>query len=230
MPRLRNTFVWLIPLSLLLVVSWSWFSDGLVAQIVQSNNVESQMKQIQLFVEGFGAAAPLVYVGLVTIEVVLAPIPGLMLYAPGGIIFGPVIGGALSLLGNVLGAAIACGVTRSIGNSWLSRFFTQQQLEQVQSKIEARGAWWIFLLRLNPLTSSDIVSYAAGFTSIPIRNVVFATACGMAPLCFAQAWLADSLLTAYPQLLYPLVAVLVVYVVVVAVMLFKIISEASAKV
>lgn len=229
MSRFHNSIVWLISLSLLLAVSWSWYSDGVVAQIVGSHDVTSQMEQIQLFVEGFGMAAPVVYVVLVTIEVVLAPIPGLMLYAPGGIIFGPVAGGALSLLGNVLGATIACSLTRSIGSNWLTRFFTPEQLDRMQSKIEARGAWWIFLLRLNPLTSSDIVSYAAGFTVIPIRKVVFATACGMAPLCFVQAWLADSLLTTYPQLLYPLVAVMVVYLLVVIVALFRMLSGSSTE-
>lgn len=227
MSDVRKRILWLIFLLLLAAAAWSWFSDGVVRKIIGSEDTTVRFDQIKQYILSFGAAAPLVYVLLVIAEVVIAPIPGLMLYAPGGILFGPVAGGALSLLGNVAGAAIACGLTRSIGNSWLSRFFEPQQLEQLQTKLEARGAWLIFLLRLNPLTSSDIVSYAAGFTRIPLRSVVFATGCGLAPLCFAQAWLAESLLTSYPALLYPLVVLMAAYVIVVVVVLYRIVVKSG---
>ena len=226
MSEVRKRILWLIFLLLLATVAWSWFSDGVVRQIADSQDSAGRVDQIKRYITSFGAAAPLVYVLLVIVEVVIAPIPGLMLYAPGGVLFGPIAGGALSLLGNVVGAAIACGLTRSIGNSWLSRFFAQSQLDQLQARLESRGAWVIFLLRLNPLTSSDIVSYAAGFTRIPLRSVVFATGCGLAPLCFAQAWLAENLLTFYPALLYPLALLMVVYVIVVIAVLYRIVVKA----
>ena len=47
------------------------------------------------------------------VEVVVAPIPGTMLYAPGGVIFGGFLGGLLSLAGNVIGAGIACRLMRA---------------------------------------------------------------------------------------------------------------------
>ena len=55
----------------------------------------------------------------------------------------------------------------------------------------AAWAWLVFLLRLNPLTSSDLVSYAAGLTHLPTWQLMLATLAGMAPLCFAQAYFAD---------------------------------------
>ncbi len=125
-------------------------------------------------------------------------------YAPGGILFGPLLGGALALAGNVLGSGIACLATRSLGGHWLERFFSPEKLRQAHSSLEQQGPWLIFLLRINPLTSSDLVSYAAGLTRIPVWKVMLATGVGMAPLCFAQAWLAESLLTSFPVLIYPL--------------------------
>ena len=47
------------------------------------------------------------------------------------------------------------------------------------------------LLRINPLTSSDLVSYAAGLVGIPVWQVAVGTFVGMAPLCYAQAHAAD---------------------------------------
>ncbi len=203
----------------------SWQSEGIVHDLIRQDfDSAEKLQRLRQYFLGYSNFAPVVYVAFVTVEVVVAPIPGLMLYAPGGIIFGPLLGGALSLLGNVIGAGIACSVTRMLGRTWLSRLFEERRLEQLQTKVESQGMWLIFLLRINPLTSSDMISYAAGFTRIPIWKVTAATAFGMAPLCFAQAWLADGLLTAMPELVYPLVAACILYLVFVGVVLRKMLA------
>lgn len=221
MSDVRKWLPWIAISICLLCSLYSWATEGVIYHLIASADGETRIDQLRRYILGFGSLAPILYVGIVVLEVVIAPLPGLMLYAPGGIIFGPVLGGALALAGNVIGAAIACGVTRSLGESWLSRFFEPDQLEALQERLRKNGAFWIFLLRLNPLTSSDIISYAAGFTRIPISQVVLATTLGLAPLCFVQAWFAESLLTAFPDLFIPLLVVLVIYTVVVVVALFR---------
>ena len=207
---------WLVVLLALLMVAgvvWSYASGGLVATLLYTG-IEAQDKLAALkeFFHGFGWAAPAVYVLFVTVEVVVAPLPGAMLYAPGGIIFGGFWGGLLSTLGNTLGAGVACWVMRVFGQRWIHRLEQNERWQEVMAKVESRGLWIVALLRVNPLTSSDIVSYAAGLTSIPVWKVMAGTALGMAPLCFAQSYLADELLTAFPKLLYPLLAACAVYV------------------
>jgi len=198
----------------------SWQAEGIVFDLLRSDQSAAwKVERLQSFFEACGPLAPIVYVAFVTIEVVVAPIPGLMLYAPGGIVFGGFVGGLLALIGNVLGAGIACGITRNIGSTWLTRLFPAESLENAQSELDRRGGWLVFLLRVNPLTSSDLVSYAAGFTRIPIWKVMFATGLGMAPLCFAQAWLAESLFVAYPWLLYPLLIAGAIYVIAIVVVI-----------
>ncbi|MEQ9409926.1 MAG: VTT domain-containing protein [Fuerstiella sp.] len=209
-----SILLWLATACAVCLITWSWWSQGLVYQLISDDlSTTARLTQLKLFFSNFGALAPLVYLVFVTVEVVIAPIPGLMLYAPGGILFGPLVGGGLALAGNVLGAGIACSLTRSLGSTWLSRYFDAEKLERTQGLIEARGGMFLFLLRLNPLTSSDLVSYAAGFTRIPVWKVMTATACGMAPLCFAQAWLAEGLITSFPWLMYPLMAACMAYLV-----------------
>jgi uncharacterized membrane protein YdjX (TVP38/TMEM64 family) len=73
----------------------------------------------------------------------------------------------------------------------------------------------IFLLRINPLTSSDFVSYIAGAMGVPIRHVVIGTLAGMAPFCFAQAFLAASLFELVPGGPIILLALGVLYLVIV---------------
>jgi len=207
-------------IAFLIVTFWSWQSEAILYDLARTDQTAAwKVERLRQFFEACGPLAPIVYVAFVTVEVVVAPIPGLMLYAPGGVVFGGFLGGLLSLTGNVLGAGIACGITRNIGSSWLTRLVHEDSLAKAQTALARRGSWLIFLLRVNPLTSSDLVSYAAGFTRISIGKVMLATMFGMAPLCFAQAWLAESLIVAYPQLLYPLMVVGIVYVIAIVVVI-----------
>lgn len=222
MKSVRRLIPWFILAVLMSAVAWSWQSEGIVYELLRADaDAATRIEKLKAYFTSMGAWAPVVYVLFVIVEVVVAPIPGLMLYAPGGIVFGPVLGGSLTLIGNILGAGISSALTRSFGDSWLSRFFEAERLERAQNKLESRGPVLIFLLRLNPLTSSDLVSYAAGFTRIPISKIMLATGAGMAPLCFAQAWLADSLLARFPGLVYPLLAACAVYVIFVIVVIRK---------
>jgi uncharacterized membrane protein YdjX (TVP38/TMEM64 family) len=55
---------------------------------------------------------------------------------------------------------------------------------------------------VNPFTSSDLVSYAAGLAGVPTWKVAAGTLAGMAPLCYAQAYLADRLFRILPGSLW----------------------------
>lgn len=198
--------------ALLLPAIWSWWSEGVIHEMLRTDvSATDRVETLRGFFARFGAAGPLVYLGLVTVEVVVAPLPGLMLYAPGGILFGTFIGGGMALVGNILGAGIACAIARALGGTWLDGYFPVARLERINREVDRRGPLLIFLLRINPLTSSDIVSYAAGLTQIRIWKVMAATGLAMVPLCFAQAWLAEGLLDAFPELIYPLLVCCIGY-------------------
>ena len=213
---------WIALMFALGIVVWSWFFHGIVwTMLITDLEPALKLERIKHFFNSFGLLAPWVYVLCVTVEVIIAPIPGLMLYAPGGVIFGGFQGGILSLAGNTLGAGICCAAVRGFGNAWMQKFFPEEKLERTQEQLSRRGIWLIFLLRVNPLTSSDLVSYAAGLTHIPIWKVMSATAFGMAPLCFAQAYLADSVMRRYPWLLYPLLGFCIIYLIIVISIFFR---------
>jgi uncharacterized membrane protein YdjX (TVP38/TMEM64 family) len=150
---------------------------------------------------------------VVAIEVILAPIPGTLLYLPGGVVFGWLVGGAASLAGNALGAGIACQVMRVLGGPYVESFLERSAIRKYQAFIERRGFWFILLLRVNPLTSSDLVSYAAGLTRMPVWKVMLGTLFGMAPLCFVQAYFAQEIFTVFPALIYPLIIIGLLYAV-----------------
>lgn len=213
---------WLVLVLLIVGLAGSWLSEGIAFQLMRSDITgEERIARLQQYFHQAGIWAPAVYVLFVTVEVIVAPIPGVLLYAPGGLIFGPWLGGLLALVGNVIGSGVSCGLTRSLGSGWLHRIGATSPIERLQLVLERRGGWLIVLLRLNPLTSTDLVSYAAGFTRIPVRNVMLATGIGMAPMCFAQSWLSESIFHTWPQLLWPLLMLSIVYSVVVTIVVAR---------
>lgn len=177
---------------------WSYAAGGLVHVLVDAALEPDGVERVRSYVLSWGALAPAVYVGAVIVEVLLAPRPGTLLYAPGGAIFGGLVGGTLSLAGNVAGAVVATWIGRSLGGPWVSRRIERRHLGGYRDRLTRRAVWAIFLLRVNPFTSSDLVSYAAGAFGVRVLHVAAGTLAGMAPLCYLQAYLAATVFTIVP--------------------------------
>jgi uncharacterized membrane protein YdjX (TVP38/TMEM64 family) len=223
--RLRNKLPWAAFFCLLATVYWSFQAGGLFNDLLGPERTAVQrIARLREYFESCGSFAPVVYVLFVTIEVIVAPIPGLMLYAPGGLVFGPWLGGTLAVIGNTIGAGLACLLVRSLGTQWITSFFDANSVSKVQDRLEQSGPLLIFFLRLNPLTSTDLLSFAAGFTKISVWRVMLATGFGMAPLCYAQSWLSDSLFHKFPMLIYPLLVAGLIYIVVIAVIFHRLLA------
>jgi uncharacterized membrane protein YdjX (TVP38/TMEM64 family) len=194
---------------------YSFVSSGLVYLLVQgSAGDEHWLEHVRAVVSGWGRLAPLLYTLAVVVEVIVAPIPGALLYAPAGAIFGGFLGGTLSLAGNVIGAAIACVLGSVIGERMVGKADTSR-LARYQDLLRARGLWVVLLLRVNPLTSSDLVSYAAGIAGVPTWKVATGTLIGMAPLCYAQAYLSERLFELIPGRILAVTAIALVALLVV---------------
>jgi uncharacterized membrane protein YdjX (TVP38/TMEM64 family) len=194
--------------------AWSYSSGGAVRIAAKAAGGDTTYEDLRAIVSSWGALAPVVYVLAVVVEVVVAPIPGTLLYAPAGLLFGGFLGGLLSLAGNVLGAALCCVIGAAAGQEGIARRTEGTRLQPHLARLRRRAFWVVLLLRVNPLTSSDLVSYAAGAAGVPAWKVAAGTLVGMAPLCFAQAYLAEQLFTRLPPWALAASAIVIVLVVV----------------
>ena len=201
--------------------AYSYWSAGFVYVLANGTPGDGLwLERVRATVTGWGRLAPLVYTLAVVVEVIVAPIPGTLLYAPAGAIFGTLLGGTLSLLGNVIGAAICCVIGRLIGERVLAQRLDSSQLGRYRELLERRGLWLVLLLRLNPLTTSDLVSYAAGIAGVPAWKVAVGTLFGLAPWCYAQSYFAERLFELVPGP-YLIVAAVLLTLIAAAVLLRK---------
>jgi uncharacterized membrane protein YdjX (TVP38/TMEM64 family) len=157
----------------------------------------ASLAELRVWVLEWGALAPAAYVVAVIVEVLVAPIPGTLLYAPAGAIFGGGWGGTLSLVGNVAGATMPGRSADTSARDW-RRDSTPRGWRPSPIGCGSAAVLVIALLRINPFTSSDLVSYAAGVARVPVWQISLGTLIGMAPLCYAQAYLASSCSTGCP--------------------------------
>jgi uncharacterized membrane protein YdjX (TVP38/TMEM64 family) len=137
-------------------------------------------------VEHFGPAAPVVYVGLLVAQAVLAPLPAPAVAAAGGYAFGTFAGFVLTWLGVLLGGALCFWISRLFGREYVAR---SERLKRLDRRIEEHGAIIVFAVRLVPLISFDAISYAAGLTGLSFWRFFLASALGSAPGTFVFVYL-----------------------------------------
>ncbi len=146
------------------------------------------------YLQKFGWAGPLLLIGMMTLAVVISPIPSLPLDLAAGAAYGPFWGGVYVLLGAELGAIVSFLIGRALGKDviggWLGRdvTFCEQCSDHHLMGIVA-------LVRLVPLFSFDIVSYGAGLTTMSLRAFALATLVGMIPPTFTFTYLGSSVVS-----------------------------------
>ncbi|HYW92205.1 MAG TPA: TVP38/TMEM64 family protein [Gammaproteobacteria bacterium] len=142
---------------------------------------------IRSWVQGTGAWAPLVFMGLYAL-LTMAFLPGTILTLAGGALFGPGWGTFYSLTGATLGAAGAFLVARHLAGDWVRRR-AGRRLDRLLEGIEQEGWRFVAFVRLVPLFPFNLLNYALGLTRIRFPAFVLASYVFMLPGAFAYAYL-----------------------------------------
>jgi uncharacterized membrane protein YdjX (TVP38/TMEM64 family) len=141
-------------------------------------------ERIQGWLEQVGVAAPLVYMLVMALAIVVSPIPSLPLDIAAGAFFGPLLGTLYSALGALGGSVVSFLIARFLGRELVKRLlrghinFCVGCSDKILTKV-------VFFSRLIPVVSFDIVSYGAGLTAMSLWKFALATFLGMLPLTFA---------------------------------------------
>ena len=98
-----------------------------------------------------------------------------------GIIFGSIIGFAVSSLSTTLGGAVAFLSTRYIFHDFIGKRFPEQ-IAMVNKGLEKEGAFYVFGLRMIPVIPFWTLNLAMGLTSMRASSFTTATMLGMIPV------------------------------------------------
>ena len=117
-------------------------------------------------------------------------LPGGVIAMGGGLFFGLWWGTFLVLVGNLIAAAFAFGVSRCLGRAWLERKFGGSRRWRALDAAVAKQVWKIiFLSQVHPLFPTSLLNYLYGVTSIRFGTCLFWIALGQLPGLFLYAYL-----------------------------------------
>lgn len=164
--------------------------------IVQVVDVEQFLNPDRLVsvLESLGPMGPIVFIGLMILAVVVSPIPSLPLDLAAGIVFGPFWGTIYAVTGAEIGAIMSFLIGRVLGREVLNRLLSTN-VTFCEKCSDHHLMVLVFLARLLPIFSFDIISYGAGLTTMSLRVFAIATLLGMIPPTFALTYLGGSVTT-----------------------------------
>ena len=133
-----------------------------------------------------GVWGPLLIVGLMALAIVLNPIPSAPIALVSGAVFGHAWGTLYVVLGAEIGALTAFAIARVLGHDLLRRLFGERVALGWLGSQNAL-TWMVFVSRLLPFVSFDLVSYGAGLTPLRAWRFALATLLGLIPASFLLA-------------------------------------------
>lgn len=124
----------------------------------------------------FGPLAPLLYIAVFALQILIAPLPGQFLGVMSGYFFGAIWGSLYSVVGLILGAGIAMMIARRFGRRLVTRFVTDAAGRRWERKLRMRSPVTWGLLFVFPVP--DLVFYIAGLSRVPLRHLLLAAVTG----------------------------------------------------
>jgi uncharacterized membrane protein YdjX (TVP38/TMEM64 family) len=153
-----------------------------------------------------GPAAPLTYI---VVSAVLGAIfvPGPILAASSGVLFGPVLGVFVTLGATVGTAVVASLLGRRAGRDSARALLGATRADRIDALIERGGLWAVVGQRFVPGLSDALASYAFGAFGVPLWQMAVGAFIGSVPRAFVYTALGASIGNRSPLLAYSAIAV-----------------------
>lgn len=137
-------------------------------------------EQLRNYVESWSSWAPVVFVSIQALQVVIAPIPGELTGAVGGFIFGTAPSVIYSTIGLTAGSVVAFLTARVIGLPLVKLAVSPSTLAKFHFLTERRGTVITFVLFAIPGFPKDILCYVLGIS--PMGLIPFSLVCSLGRL------------------------------------------------
>lgn len=135
------------------------------------------------WIQGTGSWAWAAGIGLLIADLVL-PMPGTIVMAALGYVYGAWLGGALAFVGQMLASLAGYGAGRMLGEKFVRRWLGDRDFEWGRKFFGVGGGWMVAFSRALPILP-EVVSCMAGISRMSFGRFVLASACGNLPMAFA---------------------------------------------
>ena len=134
--------------------------------LIQYANEPELFKQ---WIDSYGIWGKLIYIMIVTMQVIVAIIPGEPFEIAGGYCFDFLEGTLLCLAGILLGSVLIFLFVRRFGHYFIEIFFKKETIEKLDFlKDPSKLNFLTFLIFAIPGTPKDLLTYTVGLTDMPL--------------------------------------------------------------
>jgi uncharacterized membrane protein YdjX (TVP38/TMEM64 family) len=176
-----------IGLLFLVPISRQWF----LQTIELFSKVDPQA--VAEYIRSFGALSVVISFFLMVLQSLAAPLPAFLITFANAAVYGWIWGAVLSWTSAMVGAALCFGLARLYGRDLVAKLTGQKALQATDQFFTKSGAYAILIARLLPFMPFDIVSYAAGLTSMRLRVFLLATGLGQLPATIIYSYAGEML-------------------------------------
>jgi len=169
-----------------LLLGWLlWQNQPLMMQLQDLWGRINDQQQLQAFVDHLGWWGPLALILLNALQIIVAPVPGYIIQAAAGFLYGPLWGGIWAALGLFLGAMSAMKLARLYGRPLVQRLVGANRLtkwEQVTHS-DSPLLWCVLLF----VPTGDLAFHLAGLSRVSFGVIAMITFCIRMPSVFVAA-------------------------------------------
>jgi uncharacterized membrane protein YdjX (TVP38/TMEM64 family) len=164
------------------------------------------IEDVRRTVKATGPAAPLTYIVLSGVLGAIF-VPGPILAASSGLLFGPLLGVFVTLGATVGTACVASLAGRRAGRDSARALLGASRADRIDALIERYGLWAVVGQRFVPGLSDALASYAFGAFGVPLWQMAVGAFIGSVPRAFVYTALGASIGNRSPLLAYAALAV-----------------------
>ena len=164
------------------------------------------IEDVRRTVAATGPLAPLTYI-VVSAALGAIFVPGPILAASSGLLFGPLLGVFVTLGATVGTAVVASLLGRRAGRDSARALLGASRAERIDALIERGGLWAVVGQRFVPGLSDALASYAFGAFGVPLWQMAVGAFIGSVPRAFVYTALGASIGNKSPALAYTAIGV-----------------------
>jgi uncharacterized membrane protein YdjX (TVP38/TMEM64 family) len=144
-------------------------------------NTLSDREAVGSFILSWGMAAPIIFIGMQILQVIIAPIPGEASGFIGGFLFGAFNGFLYSSIGLAVGSLINFTIGRLMGKRFIRKLIPAAQIKQLDKLVHRQGAVILFILFLFPGFPKDYLCLFLGVSDISFKLFIIMASIGRMP-------------------------------------------------
>ena len=180
----QRKWTWTVSLCILIgVLSFLiyHYNSQIWLSVIRIYHLYQDHEAFKKVISSYGAYAPLAYILLQIVQVVIAPIPGGAVEFLGGVLFGVKGGLVYSMIGLILGSWLSFSLARIFEKVAVEKFVSEATRKKFDYLVEHEGVIISFILFLLPGFPKDALCYILGLTPMHLGIFLIISTIGRIP-------------------------------------------------